>query len=258
MEEQFKSITCTNCGAELIGVFCHDCGQKKMSTRISTKLLLTEVAKKLFDVDSGFWYTLKTLTVRPAQVVHDYLGGLQKRYAKPIQFFLVSSALVFFIMSLADGYTTGHQQFETGYDLTSKGDTMPPEIKVGLEKVGKLMKDPRIYFILSVPIFALVFGWSFRKQQLNYAEHIIFLLFTYATANFLSLPLLLLGSFYHIHFLTIATFFSMGYLIWTVKVFYQSSWLKAIVIYILATLFFMLIFTLFIGGALMAFAGLAR
>ena len=92
---------CLNCGAELRGQYCGDCGQRATSRLISLWELLRDGFGDLLDLDSRLWRTLIPLLVRPGKLTLDYLQGRRARYMPPFRMYLVLS-VVFFIVAFFD------------------------------------------------------------------------------------------------------------------------------------------------------------
>ena len=61
--------TCTNCGATLHGRYCHSCGQKSVSSRLSLREFAHEAVHELAHLDGKIVQTLKRLR---AQINYRY------------------------------------------------------------------------------------------------------------------------------------------------------------------------------------------
>jgi hypothetical protein len=92
---------CLNCGTELRGQYCGNCGQRARGRLISLWELLQDAFGDLFELDSRLWRTLIPLLARPGQLTRDYLEGRRARYMPPFRMYLVLS-LVFFVVAFFD------------------------------------------------------------------------------------------------------------------------------------------------------------
>jgi len=92
---------CLNCGTELRGQYCGNCGQRASSRLISLWELLRDGFGDLLDIDSRLWRTLIPLLVRPGKLTIDYLQGRRARYMPPFRMYLVLS-VVFFVVAFFD------------------------------------------------------------------------------------------------------------------------------------------------------------
>jgi len=92
---------CLNCGTELRGQYCGNCGQRARGRLISLWELLQDAFGDLFEIDSRLWRTLVPLLIRPGRLTLDYLEGRRARYMPPFRMYLVLS-VVFFVVAFFD------------------------------------------------------------------------------------------------------------------------------------------------------------
>ena len=92
---------CLNCGTELSGQYCGNCGQRARSRLISLWELIQDAFGDLLELDSRLWRTLIPLLIRPGQLTRDYLEGRRARYMPPFRMYLVLS-VVFFVVAFFD------------------------------------------------------------------------------------------------------------------------------------------------------------
>jgi hypothetical protein len=92
---------CLNCGTELHGQYCGQCGQRASSRLISLWELTRDAFGDLFELDSRLWRTLVPLLARPGRLTRDYLEGRRARYMPPFRMYLVLS-VVFFVVAFFD------------------------------------------------------------------------------------------------------------------------------------------------------------
>jgi Protein of unknown function (DUF3667) len=88
---------CANCQAELVGPFCHACGQDADTHKRSILRLCYEAFEGLFELDGRLWRTAPALFFRPGGLARDYMEGRLARHIPPFRAFLV--ALVVFIFA---------------------------------------------------------------------------------------------------------------------------------------------------------------
>lgn len=242
-----NNLLCANCSAKLQGAYCHNCGQKRMINRLSLKSVFSAIFKKIFDIESGLLFTIKEMFLRPGKVVQDYIQGGQMKYAKPVQFFFLTTALVFLAFGFSELYQENVNAFKEGFQLGYSGDdkSIPPYLQQLINRMVLWIKDVRTFIISSIPVYALVFKWMFRKAKLNYAEHFVFMLYITAMSNLVSLPFFLLGAYVKTIMVTVGTIASLVYAVWAINRFYKASVFKGILAYLLATLLYFVFF--FIG-----------
>lgn len=98
--------SCANCGAALVGEFCHRCGQKRFVER-DRRLghLLREFAASATDLDGRVWRSLRALVFQPGLLSREYLLGRRVRWLSPASLFLAVS-VVYFLAPIHGGDLT--------------------------------------------------------------------------------------------------------------------------------------------------------
>lgn len=153
---------CPNCGAEVLGPYCFQCGQRYVSHVAPLRSLFSEVLDEVFSLDNRLWRTLKMLVLRPGHLTEAYINGQQIRYVSPLRLYLIFSVFYFFVAALVG--RTNFLFIHFNMD----------ESTVDLAKVL-----PRIMFVI-VPGIALLLKGLYRRQRRLYAEHLIFALHVHA------------------------------------------------------------------------------
>lgn len=93
-----EARNCLNCGSNLRGQYCGQCGQRSRNRLISLWELVSDAFGDLFELDSRLWRTLVPLVIRPGQLTHNYLQGKRARFMPPFRMYLVLS-LIFFVVA---------------------------------------------------------------------------------------------------------------------------------------------------------------
>lgn len=89
---------CLNCGAELSGRFCAQCGQAAHAHRTLAHVF-EEFLHGLFHWDTKVWRTLPMLVVRPGTLTRNYVYGKRVRYVSPLAMFLLMIFAMFLVFS---------------------------------------------------------------------------------------------------------------------------------------------------------------
>jgi hypothetical protein len=94
--QKYHHPSCLNCHYPLaeFDKFCPNCGQKPMSPKSSMHDLLHEFFHTFWHLDGKFFMTLHHLLI-PGKLTTEFFKGHLKRYAHPIQLFLVLGAFAF-------------------------------------------------------------------------------------------------------------------------------------------------------------------
>jgi hypothetical protein len=90
---------CENCGAELLGHWCSQCGQPAVDYRRSFRHVITDVLDSFLNWDSKFFATIGLLVVKPWRLTNDFVSGKRIRYVNPLRLYLLASVLFFFAMN---------------------------------------------------------------------------------------------------------------------------------------------------------------
>jgi hypothetical protein len=92
------SNNCPECGAQLVGQYCHRCGEKLPDAHdLTMKHFLHHGLHELTHFDSKIFRTLRMLLFRPGLLTVEYLAGRRHRYVLPLRLFLVIFALNLFL-----------------------------------------------------------------------------------------------------------------------------------------------------------------
>jgi hypothetical protein len=98
-EEPPPRSHCENCGAQLIGHFCSQCGQPAIDYRRSFGHVLLDVLNEFLNWDSKFFGTLALLIIRPWQLTNEFVSGKRVRHVHPVRLYLLASILFFFAVN---------------------------------------------------------------------------------------------------------------------------------------------------------------
>lgn len=90
--------TCLNCQTQVVGRFCHVCGQENIETKESFWSLTSHFVYDILHFDGKFFYTLGQIFRRPGFVARQYVAGKRASYLHPIRMYLFTSAVFFLIL----------------------------------------------------------------------------------------------------------------------------------------------------------------
>jgi Protein of unknown function (DUF3667) len=90
---------CENCGAELSGQYCAQCGQAAVDYRRSFRHVIVDVLDSFLNWDSKFFATLALLILKPWQLTNEYVGGKRVRHVNPLRLYLLASIVFFFAVN---------------------------------------------------------------------------------------------------------------------------------------------------------------
>jgi Protein of unknown function (DUF3667) len=90
---------CENCGAQLTGRYCAQCGQPAIDYRRSFRHVLVDILDSFLNWDSKFFATIGLCIARPWYLTNEFLAGRRVRYLNPLRLYLLASILFFFAVS---------------------------------------------------------------------------------------------------------------------------------------------------------------
>jgi hypothetical protein len=90
---------CENCGAQLTGRYCAQCGQAAVDYRRSFRHVIVDVVDSFLNWDSKFFATIGLLIAKPWRLTNEFLAGKRVRYLHPLRLYLLASILFFFAVN---------------------------------------------------------------------------------------------------------------------------------------------------------------
>ena len=135
---------CENCGAELAGPHCAQCGQAAIDYRRSFRHVIVDVLDSFLNWDSKFFATIGLLIVKPWRLTNEFLAGRRVRYLHPLRLYLLASILFFFAVNYGarglrvDTSNLGPKD-RAKIEADLKNEDLPPEARAKLER---LLREP--------------------------------------------------------------------------------------------------------------------
>jgi hypothetical protein len=159
---------CPNCGATGSGKYCTNCGNSYAIKRITIAGIYHDIFHFFTHLDKGFGYTLKQLVVAPGTMQREYIEGNRSRHQKPFSMFFICAsvtALLRYWINLSllkhyHGANEGESNFFHQYMV--------------------------LMHTILLPIYALITYLVFYKSKYNYAEVVVFLLYTFGIFFFIT------------------------------------------------------------------------
>jgi hypothetical protein len=142
------------------GNYCKNCSQPVALKRITVGSIAHEAFHFFTHVDKGFPYTLKKLLKEPGKMQREYLAGVRVKHQKPFSMFLISAtilALVLYWLNiiLSKYYGAGDLKEAMFFD-----------------------KYMVLLLLAMIPMFSLLTYLLFINSGYNFAETVVFSLYT--------------------------------------------------------------------------------
>ena len=131
---------CENCGANMTGPFCGQCGQHAVDYRRSFGRVFADILDSFLNWDSKFTMSLWLLMSRPWKLTIDFLSGKRVRHMHPLRLYLLISIAFFFAVNYwAKSIHADPSKFsdKDRADVAAELDKedIPPELKARIRGV---------------------------------------------------------------------------------------------------------------------------
>lgn len=132
-----RPVLCANCGAEVHGHYCSNCGEKPLhDSDLTIGHFFSEIFHVLTHAEGKLWASLKALVRQPGTISLAYMNGPRKRYMKPVTLFFVAN-LIYFLFPIFETFNTSlHSQIE----LNPYSGWIAPMVHRHLERSGTAME----------------------------------------------------------------------------------------------------------------------
>lgn len=94
---------CPNCGAQVFGPYCAQCGQETVIGRLTLREFGHEYIQNFVSLEGRLWRTLWILIRHPGQLTVEFLQGRRRRYVRPLPLYFSTSFVLFLVMALFPG-----------------------------------------------------------------------------------------------------------------------------------------------------------
>jgi hypothetical protein len=132
---------CTNCGAELTGSYCANCGQPAQLYHALLSMV-EEFVRSLVLFDTRLGKTLGMMIFRPGTLTYQYVHGKRARYISPLAMFLLCVFAMFAIFAFTGGSQigVGNQGSRVGV-LTEQAADAEDDLNDANDAVAELRRD---------------------------------------------------------------------------------------------------------------------
>jgi hypothetical protein len=161
-------MNCKNCGNEIEGKFCSNCGQSAKVDKLNLQSFLSELADNVFQINKGLFFTIKELSLKPGHTIRNFLEGKRKNHFKPIAYVFLLSTIYILVSKFFDSPTLIEDFF------AGASDNVQEEGSVEKFPIIEWLSNNYAYTtLLLIPIFSLASFLSFLGLKRNYLEHIV-------------------------------------------------------------------------------------
>ncbi|MEX0330618.1 MAG: DUF3667 domain-containing protein [Puniceicoccaceae bacterium] len=212
MSAETDQERCRNCGTELQGDFCHQCGQSSKVIRRPTREVLDDALGNVFHWDSRLFRTLRLLFFHPGRLSAEWVEGRRMRYVPPFRLYIIASFVLFLLVGLST------RQSSDDFQAFSASDNAIKSLQASIDKAKEAgdwlegiilqatlqaIQDPAAYFrkitsnlpkaaFVFLPLFALLHRLANLRQKRFYIDYLVFSL-NFHAFSFLLIAIVLLA-----------------------------------------------------------------
>lgn len=163
---------CHNCNTQLLGEYCHICGQSAFAGQgQSIFRIIGDMFDGIFSIDGKIPRTIIHLLFKPGFLSAEYRAGRVVRYVLPVKLFWISTILFFALSFSQCSFETNSNQ---GQEQMATANVMT----VGGNDLDDLVKAYRVYIpyitFFFIPVFALLLQLFFYRKKYLYIYHLTF------------------------------------------------------------------------------------
>jgi hypothetical protein len=143
--------------------FCPACGQKAETHRLTFGHLIHDIIHYFTHADKSIFKLVKLLIISPGRTVREYLRGMRKKYFPPVNFFLISVAILAISVKV---FKTFDMPFM--HTLQSGGATA----RKGVELLNFITLRINWIYIAFIPVLTFLYWIFYVRRNYNYIEHL--------------------------------------------------------------------------------------
>lgn len=182
-----SSHTCRSCDGELLGDYCHQCGERRMNEgQRKLSLLFGQLVDSLFSVDGKLNRTFYSVLFRPGLLSYDHWRGKRNPYMRPIALFFLVNVIYFVIVPITDFSLSFNDQKIQPYreivvaEIENKVATGQFDLAQLEEKYNSIKNVvSKSILFLSIP-FLVPFVWLVNRNKKYYLiDHAVYSIHLY-------------------------------------------------------------------------------
>lgn len=262
---------CLNCDMPLLGQYCHHCGQKGGTAKLTLGQWFMLFWDNLVSIDGKVLKTIVPLLFMPGRVSCDYIEGRRARYVDPVRLFLVSSFLLFLVVEysiepviikgneisrqVTEGSniqampqeSTQQTSLEERVTLSLQEEIPDDMVRKGMHVFQQFFEWLPKLLILFMPLYALCLKLFYlRHRNFYFTDHLIVSAYLHAVICFMYFVLFIALRFtQNAWVLTGLWLLPASYHYLTLKTVYRQDWIRTFFNFLFSTaLYFCTLFVI--------------
>lgn len=239
---------CLNCGAEVQGKFCANCGQENVVQRDNFFHMVGHFISDYLHFDSKFFRSLIPLFTRPGFLTKEYWEGKRLQYIPPLRLFFFVTIL--FVLVTSYFYNRFGQRLKDAIvniepivspEEERRVDTLPDTAKVFVKTLNKtvtakelrdeiagekrrfatiqngfdnVFKNLKYVTFFLLPVYAFIFKILYLRRRSFYIDHLIYVMHLQSFAYILLSVVFFLPFIFTIDFAVLRSIAFAGLLIY--------------------------------------------
>ncbi len=169
------SPKCPNCGEEVMGNFCANCGQdRKAAQELTLSNFIRQFIPEILNIDAKFFRTFRLLLTKPGFLTLEYLQARRERYTLPTQMYFVVAAAFFIVSTNLDLSTEALlSQSTIASQLAVKAKANNKPIELIKQQVDDTLENYIPFYTFFI-VIAFAFSLKVMYPNWYYVEHLIF------------------------------------------------------------------------------------
>lgn len=180
-----KYSYCKNCGTQLMGMYCHRCGQYALDIEQPFWKYIKQYFENVYQFDSKIWQTLYQLFGHPGLLTNEFNAGKINSYVHPFRLYMFISVIfftVFFWIASDAAYSK----------INEKEPKNLPESVLTQLKAGNMVADTSVYVYNASDFVALL-----KERGLESADRLLKITPSVGGLSLVEMPSLVLDSCFY-------------------------------------------------------------
>ncbi len=240
---------CKNCEKALVPSmnYCDECGARVIEERLTLKSLAKDIFVNYLGWDNKFFFTTKSLLLRPAETIQGYLDGTRKKFMNPFGYYGLIITISFLVFSqfennfvamnsLSSESNVSESAFELGYEAGGKDfDEADERVKEMQSAYGESMTNAAkgilkyfsIFSFLLLPFYGFMAYLVYGKKH-NYGEHLVISAYTQGFLGIISFFVFILVFFVTPRINILSFFLTIIFYLYVYQQLYRQNWKQVV------------------------------